>query len=79
MKIPRDIKGTHLADILCRQWDYEVVHQQGSHIILETELPHHQRISIPNHNPLRLGTLNNILRSISRHKGVTKTDIINTL
>ncbi|CDM92362.1 conserved protein of unknown function [Limnospira indica PCC 8005] len=42
-------------------------------------MPHHQRISIPNHNSLRLGTLNSILRAISRHKGVAKTDIINTL
>ena len=79
MKIPRDLKGSYLADVLCRQWDYNVVHQQGSHIILDTEIPSHQRISIPNHNPLRLGTLNSILRAVSRHKGVTKAEIINTL
>jgi len=79
MKIPRELKGSDFADILCRQWDYKVVHQQGSHIILETEIPSHQRISIPNHNPLHLGTLNSILRAISRHKGVTKADIVNTL
>lgn len=80
MKIPRDLKGSYLADILSRQWDYKTVHQQGSHIILDTEIPSHQRISIPNHNPLRLGTLNSILRAVSRHKGViTKADIINTL
>lgn len=79
MKIPRDLKGSDLARVLCRQWDYKVVHQQGSHIILDTEIPSHQRISIPNHNPLRLGTLNSILRAVSRHKGVTKAEIINTL
>lgn len=79
MKIPRDLKGSDLARVLCRQWDYKVVHQQGSHIILDTEIPSYQRISIPNHNPLRLGTLNSILRAVSRHKGVTKAEIINTL
>jgi len=79
MKIPRDLKGSDLARVLCRQWDYKVVHQQGSHMILDTEIPSHQRISIPNHNPLRLGTLNSILRAVSRHKGVTKAEIINTL
>ncbi len=79
MKIPRDLKGSYFADVLCRQWDYKVVHQQGSYIILETEIPSHQRISIPNHDPLRLGTLNSILRAVSRHKGVTKPDIVNTL
>jgi len=41
MKIPRDLKGSYLADVLCRQWDYNVVHQQGSHIILDTEIPSH--------------------------------------
>ncbi|AFZ49053.1 type II toxin-antitoxin system HicA family toxin [Dactylococcopsis salina] len=79
MKIPRDLKGSDFARVLCRQWDYKVVHQQGSHIILDTEIPSHQRISIPNHNPLRLGTLNSILRAVSRHKGVAKAEIINTL
>ncbi|MDC0832087.1 type II toxin-antitoxin system HicA family toxin [Geitlerinema sp. CS-897] len=66
-------------EVLCRHWGYRVVHQQGSHIILDTESPHHQRISIPNHNPLRLGTLNSILRAVASHKGVSKTDIVNTL
>jgi hypothetical protein len=36
MKIPRDVSGTHLVDVLCRRWRYTKVHQVGSHIILET-------------------------------------------
>jgi predicted RNA binding protein YcfA (HicA-like mRNA interferase family) len=79
MKIPRNLKGSHLAEILCRSWDYSIIHQQGSHIILETQTPKPQRISIPNHNPLRVGTLNSILRAISLHKGVSKQDILDTL
>jgi predicted RNA binding protein YcfA (HicA-like mRNA interferase family) len=79
MKIPRNLKGSDLVKTLCRFWDYQIVHQQGSHIILETETPHHHRISIPNHNPLRVGTLNGILRAVARHKEVTKQDILNTL
>lgn len=62
MKIPRNLKGSTLVKILCRNWDYKVVHQQGSHIILDTQTPSYQRISIPNHSYLRIGTLNNILR-----------------
>jgi hypothetical protein len=34
MKIPRNLKGSYLAEILCRSWEYQIVHQQGSHIIL---------------------------------------------
>jgi hypothetical protein len=75
MKIPRDVSGTHLADTLCRRWQYTKVHQAGSHIILETSEPAHQRIAIPDHNPLRLGTFISILRSVAQHKGVRRDAI----
>jgi len=76
MRIPRDLSGTHLADVLCRKWGYRKVHQAGSHMILETSEPFHQRIAIPDHHPLRLGTLSSILRAVARHKGVTRDAII---
>jgi predicted RNA binding protein YcfA (HicA-like mRNA interferase family) len=88
MKLPRNLNGSSLADVLCRQWDYRLVHYQGSHIILDyqgshiildTQTPEHQRISIPNHNPLRIGTLNSILKTISAHKKVSKQDILDSL
>jgi hypothetical protein len=28
--------------VLCRDWDYRQVHQEGSHIILQTGTPGHQ-------------------------------------
>ena len=79
MKIPRDIAGAQLADTLCRRWRYAKVHQVGSHIILETAEPTHQRIAIPDHRPLRLGTLISILRTVAQHKGVTRDTIIASL
>ena len=79
MKVPRDISGTHLANVLCRRWQYAVVHQVGSHIILETSEPAHQRIVIPQHDPVRLGTLISILRSVAQHKGVTRDAIVGSL
>ena len=79
MKIPRDVSGTDLADTLCRRWRYVRVHQVGSDIILETSEPTHQRIAIPDHDPVRLGTLISILRVIAQHKGVTRDAIIATL
>ena len=77
MRIPRDVSGAHLADILCRRLHYTKVHQVGSHIILETSEPTRHRIAIPDHHPLRLGTFNSILRAVARHKGVTREAIIN--
>ncbi len=79
MKIPRDLTGAQLVKVLCRDWGYRVVHQEGSHIILQTEEPSHQRLSIPNHNPVRVGTLNSIIRAVSRHKGVERQELLDTL
>jgi hypothetical protein len=76
MKIPRDVSGVRLADLLCRKWQYARVHQVGSHIILETSEPTHHRIAIPDHHLLRLGTFNAILRAVARHKGVQREAII---
>jgi hypothetical protein len=72
MKIPRDVSGLHLADVT-------KVHQVGSHMILETSDPTRQRISIPDHHPLRLGTLSSILRKVAQHKGVPRDAIIASL
>ena len=79
MKIPRNVSGARLADVLCRRWQYRKVHQAGSHIILETSDPAHQRIAIPDHHPPRLGTFSSILRAVARHKGVTPGAIIASL
>jgi predicted RNA binding protein YcfA (HicA-like mRNA interferase family) len=69
VKLPRDLEGRTLVKALCRDWDYREVNQTGSHIILQTETPSHQRIPVPDHSPIRIGTLNNILRLVADHKG----------
>ena len=75
MKLPRDLSGTDLARCLCRHFGYRRVHQEGSHLILQAESPSH-RISVPQHPPLRLGTLNSILGAVAKSRGVTKGDIL---
>ena len=78
MKLPRDLSGAKLSRHLCKEWGYVEVHQTGSHIILDTKEPSAQRISIPAHKALRIGTLNNILRAVSLHKGVEREDILSS-
>jgi predicted RNA binding protein YcfA (HicA-like mRNA interferase family) len=56
-----------------------MVHQEGSHIILQTDTPTPQRLSVPNHNPLRVGTLNSIVRAVSAHKGVERQQLLEAL
>ncbi len=78
MKIPRDLSGQDLVNALCRKCGYRVVHQQGSHIVLETEEPSHQRIAVPNHKALRVGTLSAILRAVATHKGIARDELLNS-
>lgn len=76
MKLPRDLGGSDLVKVLCRHYGYCRVHQEGSHIILQTETPAHHRIAVPAHSPLRIGTLNAILRTVARVHGIAKEDIL---
>jgi predicted RNA binding protein YcfA (HicA-like mRNA interferase family) len=79
MKLPRDLAGERLARHLCSNWGYRRVHQVGSHIVLETDDPSHQRIAITAHRPLRIGTLASVLRVIATHKGISREDLLESL
>ena len=79
MKLPRDVSGRDLVKVLCPHWNYRQVHQVGSHIILQTDIPGSHRISIPDHSPLRLGTFNAILRAVATAKRVAKEDLLRSL
>lgn len=79
MKIPRDLSGPELVHVLCHEWGYRVVHQEGSHVVLETDEPSHQSLAVPAHKSLRIGTLNAILRTAANHKRVERGDIIKSL
>ena len=79
MKVPRDLSGAQLIKVLCRDWGYSQVHQEGSHVILQTESPGHQRLSVPNHHPLRVGTLNAIVRAVAMHKTVDRQTLLDSL
>jgi predicted RNA binding protein YcfA (HicA-like mRNA interferase family) len=76
LKLPRDLSGRQLVAALIRYWDYRQVNQVGSHIVLQTEKPFSHRISVPDHDELRVGTLNAILRSVANAKGISREDII---
>jgi predicted RNA binding protein YcfA (HicA-like mRNA interferase family) len=79
MKLPRDLAGADLAHALCRHYGYRLVNQEGSHIILQAETPRHHRLAVPDHRPLRLGTLNGILRAVAVAQGVEKEAILRHL
>ncbi|MFP4529028.1 MAG: type II toxin-antitoxin system HicA family toxin [Candidatus Kapaibacterium sp.] len=75
MKTPRDISGEFLADKL-KVFGYLIVRQSGSHIRLTTHKNGEHHITIPRHNPLKIGTLSEIIKDIANHLSVSKEDII---
>ena len=79
MKLPRDLSGATLIKLLVREFDYRRVNQVGSHVILETDQPRPHRLSVPDHSPLRVGTLNSILRAVASAKNVGREDILSRL
>ena len=60
MRLPRDLSGASLAAAL-ESLGYHVTRQKGSHIRLTTLENGEHHLTIPNHDPLRLGTLSGIL------------------
>ena len=61
MKLPRDISGAELIRVL-QKLGYEITRQSGSHIRLTRFSANGDcHLTIPNHSPLRVGTLHAIL------------------
>ncbi|MCX7855009.1 MAG: type II toxin-antitoxin system HicA family toxin [Anaerolineae bacterium] len=78
MKIPRDLGGEELATLL-RRFGYRVTRQTGSHMRLTTLQGGEHHITIPCHKPLRVGTLNAILRDIAEHFGMEREALLRAL
>lgn len=78
MKLPRDITGTELAKALA-ELGYHVTRQTGSHIRLTTLENGEHHITIPAHNPLKIGTLVAILADIEAHFKLTRHELLKCL
>jgi len=74
MKLPRDLSGRELAARLRKAFGYRKEHQEGSHIVLQTDSPRAHRIAVPDHKALRVGTLNSILRSVAQAQSLSKEE-----
>lgn len=77
-RIPRNLSGKDLIKLL-KKLGYHQTRQVGSHIRLTTEESGIHHITIPSHNPIKIGTLSNILKDIASHFEITKAELINRL
>ena len=78
MKIPRDLSGAELVRSL-RLLGYMSVRQAGSHLRLTTQRDGEYHVTVPAHSPLKVGTLNSILKLIAAHHGMTVAVLLDTL
>jgi predicted RNA binding protein YcfA (HicA-like mRNA interferase family) len=78
MKVPREVSGEDLARLLAKV-GYHPTRQTGSHIRLTTQIPGEHHITIPRHQSLKIGTLNNILRDVAQHLKISKDEIVRRL
>ena len=79
MRLPRDIGGEELANLLGR-YGYSLTHQTGSHVRLTSSLKgteHH--ITIPRHKSLKVGTLSSILKDVATYVEMDKQQLIEEL
>ena len=75
MKVPRNLSSGQLIQLLAN-FGYETTRQTGSHIRLTTQENGQHHLTIPAHNPLKIGTLNSILRSVGEHFSLTKDELL---
>lgn len=78
MKLPRDVDGLQLVKAL-RVLGYEVSRQKGSHIRITTQQGGEHHEVVPTHRPIKPGTLASILKSVSKHHGISSQELARKL
>jgi predicted RNA binding protein YcfA (HicA-like mRNA interferase family) len=77
-RLPRDLTGESLSKALSRL-GYAPTRQTGSHIRLTTRERGEHHVTVPRHDPLRVGTLGGILGEVAAHFEASRDDIIGRL
>jgi predicted RNA binding protein YcfA (HicA-like mRNA interferase family) len=74
MRLPRDLSGQDLTYLL-KKYGYTITRQTGSHIRLTTQQDGTHHLTIPAHDPLRVGTLAAILADVATHLHITRDEL----
>ncbi len=78
MRLPRDLSGSDLAQAL-RKLGYSMTRQAGSHLRLTTYEHGEHHLTIPQHTPLRVGTLSAILADVAMHCKISREQLLERL
>ena len=75
-RIPRDLSGRNLCKVLDK-FGYSITRQSGSHLRLTShQMGTEHSITIPSHYPIKIGTLNKILRDVAEYLKMDKESIL---
>jgi len=79
MKIPRDESAERFIRKMAAM-GYSKTRQTGSHIrISRYSADRTFHLTIPNHNPIKIGTLSDILKEAAQQLGISKEELIQKL
>ena len=78
MTTPRDCTGSKLVRALSK-FDYTVLRQTGSHIRLVTHQSGVHHITVPNHDPIKVGTLHAVLKDVAAHHKLSVAQLLHEL
>jgi predicted RNA binding protein YcfA (HicA-like mRNA interferase family) len=78
MRAPWDVSGLELARAL-RRVGYQETRQTGSHLRLTNLEPTEHHVTVPLHNPLKVGTLNAILTDVATHLAISREELLRRL
>jgi predicted RNA binding protein YcfA (HicA-like mRNA interferase family) len=78
MRLPRDLTGVELVRRLAKL-GYRQTRQTGSHVRLTCDNPHQHHLTVPLHDPLRIGTLSAILGDVAVAHGVERDVLLERL
>jgi predicted RNA binding protein YcfA (HicA-like mRNA interferase family) len=73
----KSIKWNKLANLFVKKYNYKKVSQNWSHIKLRYST--NAVLIIPAHSELKLGTFNNILRTVSSHTWISQNNIFENI
>jgi predicted RNA binding protein YcfA (HicA-like mRNA interferase family) len=79
MKLPRDLDARKLVNALKAQLGYETTRQEGSHIRLTTVQNGKHSVTVPAHNPIKVGTLARILDQVAGHFQISRGELLRRL
>ena len=76
MKLPRDLSGQQLAQLL-RRHGYEITRQTGSHLRLTSRIKGTEHdLTIPAHDAGKVGTLGAILADVAAYLDMDRAALI---